>query len=588
MAFRPPTYHHHHAQRHTDLEEASPVNVRSTQPSEELDESQEWILFSPIPASTRDRTYTASTQRTRWTAAQSRRSEYGSLDTAAQSHGYEEDASEHTEGIIEEEEDGELDSLDSHLHEFRAETSAFRESSMEDVNVSGIPVLPTHDGLGSFRIDRTAMGEGIQEHLYAFEQYNPRRIKRRRESLELGQMALENERILEHERTRRIEEWRLGQSRALLDEIEKETRRRKQSLSSDRRSMIHDGQEEEAATLGSVLEHQSEQFEYQTRLREHDSDGFWSRITRRVIHDLMGIDDSLLSILFGEALPEDLELSSTLPAGNFSSLNTMIGTATDNTTWEYRLLNRIARELGLLVNQLSDHPGAFSTYLKVQQMPLPYAGLPIIPEVVQDIPQEPGKTGKSMIAVSAPNFQPTLQVSTQPINISGGISRSAYEAERATYDMDATPRPEAPIHRTLETQDSIVEFTKEEWEKQLDIKMVFRYLRSRFTSRPASHPPFSRDVSHLATSSPQDAAARIARVRQHHPLITRQKQPERRSFKVTVPSSPIVHRRSSSCASQSTRKSARRNSGSSRHYWDINGSIGSGSLIASAGAWGEV
>src|ERR1700722_524643 len=129
MAFRQPTYHYHHPQRHPDREEASPINVQSPQPSEQLDESQEWILFSPIPASTARRTYTASTQRTRWTAGQSRRSEYGSLETAAQSHGYEEDASEHTEAIIEDEEDGELDSLDSHLHEFRAETSAFRESS---------------------------------------------------------------------------------------------------------------------------------------------------------------------------------------------------------------------------------------------------------------------------------------------------------------------------------------------------------------------------------------------------------------------------------------------------------------------------
>jgi hypothetical protein len=582
MAFRQPTYHyhHHHAQRHPDLEEAPPVNFQSPQPSERLDESQEWILFSPNPTSTTDHAYTASTQPTRWTL----RSEYGSLETAAQSHGYEDDVSEHTEAMIEEEEDVELDSLDSHLHEFRAETSAFRELPTEDVNLGGIPVLPTHDGLGSFRIDRMVMGEGVQEHLYTFERYNPRRVKRRRESLELGQMALENENMLEHEKNRRIEEWRLGQSQALLDEIQKETRRRKQSLSNERKSMIGDGQEE-AATLGSALDDQSDKLEYQPPLPEYDTDGFWSRITRRVIQDLMGIDDNLLSILFGEALPKDQELFSAPPGSTFSPPDTMARTDSEDATWEYRLLNRIARELGLLVNQLSDHPGAFSTYLKVQQTPLPYAGLPIIPEVVQDIPQE---TGKSTMAASAPDFRPTLQVSTQPIEISKVLSRSAYEAERLMYDMDATPRPDAPIHRTLQTQDSNVEFTKEEWEKQLDIKMVFRYLRSRFTSRPVSHPPFSRDPTHLATSSPQDTAARIARVRQHHPLVSRQKAPERRTFKVSVPSSPIIHRRGSSCASQSTRKSARRNSGSSRHYWDISGSIGSGSLIASAGAWGEV
>lgn len=582
MAFRQPTYHP--PQRVYATLEAPPVDFQPPQPSEQLDESQEWILFSPGAASISERTYSASTQRTRWTASQSRRSEYGSLGTAAQSRGLEEDGSEHTEAIIEEEEDAELDSLDSHLHEFRAETSIFKEPSVEELNVGGHPVLPTHDGLGSFRIDRTAMGEGIQEHLYAFERYNPRRVKRRRESLELGQMALENERILEHERARRIEAWRLDQSRALLDDIRKETRRRKQSLSSEQRRMIRDGQEEEAATLGSVVESVLAQSESDSPLLDHENDGFWSRITRRVIQDLMGIDDNLLSILFGEALPEDADISSTFLANDDSSSNVMARAKMENETWEYRLLNRIARELGLLVNQLSDHPGAFSTFLQVQQMPLPYAGLPIIPEVVQDTPQD---TSKSKMAASTADFRPTLPVSTQPLDISG-VSHSAYDATRLTYDIDATPRPDAPIHRSFENQDSGVEFTKEEWEKQLDIKMVYRYLRSRFTSRPSSHTSFPRDASHLATSSPQDAAARIARVRLHHPLVTRQKSVERRTFKVTVPNSPILHRRGSSCASQSTRKSARRNSGSSRHYWDINGSIGSGSLIASAGAWGEV
>lgn len=581
MAFRQPTFNP--PQRLYTTLEASPPDVQSPQPSEQLDEFQEWILFSPNAASITDRAYTSSTQPNRRPFGQSRRSEYGSLETAAQSHGFEEDGSEHTEAIIEEEEDGELDSLDSHLHEFRAETSVFREPSIEDKNVSGYPVLPTHDGLGSFRIDRTSMGEGIQEHLYAFERYNPRRVKRRRESLELGQMALENESVVEHERTRRIEEWRLGQSRALLDEIQRETRRRKPSISSERRSTLRSSQEEEVATLGSVAEGESEQSESDPHFPEHDNEGFWSRITRRVIQDLMGIDDNLLSILFGEALPEDTEIPS--PHVNNLSPNKVAETGTETNTWEYRLLNRIARELGLLVNQLSDHPGAFSTYLKVQHTLLPYAGLPIIPEVVQDTPRG---TSELIVAASVPDFRPTLPASTQPLDIAGRSSRSPYDAEHVMLDTDATPRPEAPIHWSVETQDPCVEFTKEEWEKQLDINMVFRYLRSRFTSRPASHPSFPRDASHLATSSQQDTAARIARVRQHHPLVNRQKPVERRTFKVTVPSSPILHRRGSSCASQSTRKSARRNSGSSRHYWDINGSIGSGSLIASAGAWGEV
>jgi len=154
-------------------------------------------------------------------------------------------------------------------------------------------------------------------------------------------------------------------------------------------------------------------------------------------------------------------------------------------------------------------------------------------------------------------------------------------------EFEATPRAQNPLH----------EITKEEWEKDLDINLVLRYLKSRFTSsRSASHASLLAQRTDPTTSTAQDNAARVARVRQHHPLVSsmHQKPEARRSFKAVVPAAqmPILHRRgSSSCASQSTRKSAtgrRRDSGSSRHYWDLGGSIGSGSIIASGGGWGEV
>jgi hypothetical protein len=555
MAFRQPTFHAP-PRIYTAPEQTRDVQPQQT--SQNIDDSQEWILFSPGAASTTDRTFTASSQRTRRTTGRSQVSAYGSLDTRAQSYGYDEESSE----VLEDDDDAELDDLDSHLHDFHTQ--------IEDVNASGTTVLPRHDGLGSFRID--TLGEGGQEHLYAFERYNPRRIKRRRESLELGQLELENERSAEEERTRRVEAWRLEQSRALLDEIQKETRRRRQSMASDRRSLLNDGTEEEMATLGSVAE--DDVSSQATEAPADENDGFWSRITRRVIEDLMGIDDRLLSILFGESLAEDDDLSTTPPATQSVALSRshiLAGTVDDS--WETRLLERVARELGILVNQLSDHPGAFSTYLRMQQMPIPYAGLPIIPEAVQDTVSELTPA----MAASTPDFRPTIEMATQPVEI---VGRSIHQDD---IDVDATPRTGYPLHQTISA-----EFTKEEWEKQLDVKMVFRYLKSRFTSRPASPTAF-RDNSRLAISSPEDTAARAARVRRHHPLVTKAKPAERRTIRVTVPASPILHRRSSSsCASQSTRKSARRNSGSSRPFWDINGSIGSGSLIASGGAWGEV
>ncbi|KAH6675464.1 hypothetical protein B0J14DRAFT_691375 [Halenospora varia] len=597
MAFRQPTFHTpqriYTAPNNTQThEQPSPL----AQPSQQLADSQEWILFSPSAASTTDRGYTNSTVRTR-TVGRSRISDFGSLDTAARSYGYGlDEGSEQTEDAGEDEEDGELDSLDSHLYEFGQEPSVYRESAgMRESGEDSGTVLPTHDGLGSFRVDQTLMGEDVQEQLYAFERYNPRRIKRRRESVELGMLELENERAAEAERTRRIEKWRMEQSRLLVDEIQKETRRRKQSLSSERRPVFEarEREQEDAATLSNVGSTAYQEDE----VTSDENESFWNRITKRVIRDLMGIDDDLLQILFGEAMPEDDDLSATPPGNRPLDPATRLIAAKqlDQSSWEYRLLERIARELGLLVNQLSDHPGAFSTYLHSQNIPLPYAGLPVIPETARD--QSPLKLEPEpqvyTSTISGPEFQPTLLQTTQPLPISSTSLAHASPQEEA----DSTPRAKQTLSR-------------KEWEQDLDLRMVFRYLRSRITSKfngqsaAASSNPITfstTGTSHLATASTADSAARAARVRQHHPLVshqpkTRRKSIDRRTYRPTVPGidgvlagGVGVRRGSSSCASVS----GKRNSGSSRHYWDFGAgqSVGSGSLIASTGgmgSWGEV
>ncbi|KAH7311819.1 hypothetical protein BKA65DRAFT_155921 [Rhexocercosporidium sp. MPI-PUGE-AT-0058] len=578
MAFRQPTFH---APPRVYAAPAEPQtqNQTSLQTNQHnIADSQEWILFSPSAASTTDRGYTTSTARTR-TAGHSRISDFGSLDTAARSYDYEEGSEEAID-----EEDGELDSLDSHLHEFRTEPSVYRESQRGEASGT---VLPTHDGLGSFRLDQTAMGEDVQEHLYAFERFNPRRVKRRRESLEIGILE-EGERAVEVDRTRRIEMWRMEQSRLLVDEIQKETRRRKQSMSSERRAVLED-KDEDAATLSHVDETPDE-----------ESDSFWNRITKRVIRDLMGIDDDLLAIIFGESLPGDDDLSTTPPA-----TQSIVQTKKyDESSWEHRLLERVAQELGILVSQLSDHPGAFSTYLHSQQTPLPYAGLPVIPET-RDHTLEASTQTQDM-----PQFHPTIQTKTQAMP----IPTTSLAGPSPLQDEDATPRANNPLQQTPT-------LTREEWERDLDIKMVFRYLRSRFTSKFKSQPSLTPSIhdfttssgtSHLATASTADTAARAARVRQHHPLVTRQsstgerrRSVERRTWRASVPGGaspgPVgagvgigIRRGSSSCASERLSLNGRvRNSGSSRHYWDFGGqnSVGSGSMIASTGgmgSWGEV
>lgn len=210
---------------------------------------------------------------------------------------------------------------------------------------------------------------------------------------------------------------------------------------------------------------------------------------------------------------------------------------------------------------------------RVQHMPLPYAGLPVIPES-GDAPQtapEATEEPERPSQLSAPEFEPTLPKQSQ----AGGIPRQRCEDVSNGYGHDTNT---VSGHNT---------FTQEKWEKDLDVKLVFRYLMSRFTSRPNSS---AASGSRMGTTA-QDSAAKISRVRQHHPLIARSRPVERRSFKAAMPASPVALRHHSSCASQSTWRSARRSSSSSRHYWAIGGSLGTGSMIAShgpMGSWGEV
>lgn len=624
MAFHQPT--RQIAQRINRLGPASAASeTRAPTPpvSQSRDESQTWVLFSPATDAGTSTSYLSSVQDDQPTPGRSRISDIGSLQTIAHSENqsYEPVNSDLEDDDVTED-DAELDSLDSHLPEFLAR-------GQQGVSQS-IPILPGHDGLGSFRIDTQVLASDMQEQMYQFERYNPRRIKRRRESLELGQLALENEEAQEAIRRRRIEEWRLEHSRILLEEIQKETRRRRESTVSALTNRLRRGSQvsvdpaADEATLSTVGEptsdastagtewHDQDASEFNMGASEGEDTGTWSSITRNVIRDLMGIDDKLLCVLFGEALPDELDLdnddlSSTPKA---SAPDAAFQGNDSGSTWQVRVLDRIARELGQLVNQLSSHPhpGAFSTYARVQQQALPYAGLPAIPEataapapsvVTADtdgvLDTKPTLASSSQLDSSTmpkmPQFKPTLHPipHSQPMDI-----------PRARSLETATEPDTAHVSGT---------FTQQEWEQDLDIKLVFRYLRNRFTSsRTATAQSTSQNHLH-STVSPDVASARAAaRVRQHHPLVGVRPHQRRTSFKVSggpsVPSQ-VVHihhgRHGSSCASQSTRRSGRRGSlsvSSSRHssrpYWDIGagpGSIGTGSMIASTGpmgSWGEV
>ncbi|PYI36940.1 hypothetical protein BP00DRAFT_331445 [Aspergillus indologenus CBS 114.80] len=566
-------------------------------------ESTEWVLFSPThQPSTVARTHTTSTDRTPRTYA--RLSDFGSFGTATRSAvGPESEAEEDALDEPLDDDGTELDSLDDGLHAFRA------PSLVQDD--PGAPVtLPAHDGLGSFQ----ASSETVQHQLWQHEQFNPRRRPdlqpRRRSSVQrqLDSITRDEEADVERERWQRIEKWRLEQSQALLNEIEKATRRRR-----DSRVSRLSGQPEQVVLPAETLEESQTPASSSAAEQETDNDeSLWKRITRKVIQDLIGIDDSLLSVLFGESLPciEDDEMHTSARSDSGFDFNEAINQELNSTSdqsppWKNKLLQRIARELGILVHQLCEHPGAFTTYLNLSDdIPNQYAGIPL-----ERLPEEDNRLSASaepaaMIestnnaeSTLSPQFAPTLQVRD---------SRE-HAALWGIEDDDDLGRGNSGSTGNPLSESARIQQEREYWERELDVSVVFRYLRNRFGQRPTTTDSF-HNTSHR---TPQDASRRAAIIRQHHPLVARaharsQAQIRRQSqysshhSGPTGVSSPVLRQRfrrpSSSCASQSAKMSAissrRTMTGSSRNYWDIGGSIDSGSAVApvaaGVGAWGDV
>ncbi|PHH72019.1 hypothetical protein CDD82_6216 [Ophiocordyceps australis] len=546
MAFQQPT--RQPAQRVSRLppEQDALFPIRAAQ-EQQHPESQTWVLFSP-PTDITTTSYLSESEHSL------NLDSLGTVAGSAQQTPVEQALSLSILDDSSLEDDAELDSLDSHLNEFRSLPGAQSSSSHLDLQQQALPVLPKHDGLGSFRLDQPVLSPEAQDQIYQFEKFNPRRVRRRLGSLDWQQPEPTHHQNQENETRQRIEAWRIEHSRVLLDEVARETRRRRKSLVSTQRS------QRSIDVESDVTWHE------QDHLQPDDEDhGMVARLTRKVIKEILGIDSRLLSVLLGETGLQEETPVVTSPTNAVSPSNK----ETDQ-SWHQRILETLSRELGLLVNQLSHHPGAFSTYSRVQQLPLPYAGLPVIPESGDTLQaQKGGNNVEKSRNISATEFKPTLE-------LQGLIN----DAQRM-IEVSETIKDEVFTDQNL--------FSQEEWQRDLDVKLVFRYLMSHFTSRSQS--PGSTGVPHSSPLAAQESVAKMTRVRQYHPLIARSRNVERRSFKVTAPSSPGVLRHHSSCASQSTRRSARRSSCSSRHYWDIGGSLGTGSMIAAhgpMGSWGEI
>ncbi|CAG8893338.1 unnamed protein product [Penicillium egyptiacum] len=585
MAFQVPT---HVPRRRTSYSTPQPLtlDIPSSLSEQRDDDTAQWVLFSPTA-----RTHTTSTDRTR-TAGPSRLSDFGSFAATQSASGVEGEADDENALDDQLDEDGtELDSLDDGLHAFRAPELAPASPIRFD---QGPPaMLPAHDGLGSFQ----ASSQAVQDQLWRHEQYNPQRpsyghLRHRRNSSVQRHLDTveEGEANIERERWQRIEEWRMDQSRALLQEIERETRQRRASLTS--RSSVHrSGDHNQQTHVSEVL---SRDISLSKDVSE-DEESFWRRITRTVIRDLIGIDDSLLSVIFGESLPLDaqphtqedrLDMETVLarePEPEYS----------DSPLWRTKMLQTIAHELGILVHQLCEHPGAFTTYYQMtKDISAEYAGMSLNRLAESGISQRPAEsavatadtTGESILS---PHFMPTLRDSNRE-----------HEAQWGIEDDD--PKRSDQISESAKLQHEA-----EYWERGLDVMMVFRYLRNRFSRRG-----YMPNETHTPTPPrrPQDASRRAAIIRQHHPLVARahfrSQTRTRRASQfpgVSNPagvSSPLLRphprRPGSSCASQSAKLSAissrRTMTSSSRNYWDIGGSESNSAIGVGAGlgTWGEV
>jgi hypothetical protein len=519
--------------------------------------SQEWVLFEPSQAAST--TTGTQTDRSPHTAGLSRISDFGSLATRPGQLSQSNVDDTFTE-------DGELDDLDEGLQAF-GELSAYRPPS----NQGHTAVLPTHDGLGTF----PASSAPVQAQLWQHEQYNAKRkhegAHRRRSSLQRRLDTIEELDLqMTEEKRIRIEQWRMEQSQALLNEIEKETRRRERYTSDT-------NQKSDLTNVGmgnDLLGTTPKQSDIPGSLAQEveEVEPFWRRVTRRFIRDVIGIDEPLLSVIVGESLPEDMYAIADLlngPEGDPSAHHRSIA----NETWPDRLLHRIARELGLLVNKLSPHPGALATASPFVSPD--YARMPISAQSSQILASSSQRPIDQSNPNVAPFFSPTMQ------DPSHDASWGLEEETSGRPDGIAAEADDAERRRR----------EREYWERELDIKMVFRFLKSRFSSHDGA---VRQETSPLPKTTTEDPIRRADAIRRQHPLVARSHQPSlarlrresaRRPFKRSV----------SSCASESTRTgrmpSLARSNGSSRNYWDIGGSVGSGSAIASVGvmgAWAEV
>ena len=588
----------------------SQQNLTTTAGQQVSREPEEWILF---PTKTRSSlTQTTFTESTEKTADLSQLSNIDSTPTAPRSQ-----IAVPVLGI-EAIEDDELDVLDDSLHAFHDPTLYVAPQYFDQAT----SILPTHDGLGAFH----QSSQPMQEQLRRFE--NPAAAPnkgenrlRRRSSVQrrLDLAEVHGETIQEDARNERIERWRLEHSRVLLDEIEKETRRR-MSYSTHHTNRVN----KRRITDGSSPMRISAAVE--DRMAPHcPGEDLWQRLTRRFIQSIAGIDDELLAVIFGEILPKSEKVldHSSKPESRRGQHFSVL----DRKGWEQRLIERLTRELNIFNPKLyrPQHPGTVSPIAEEASEEDSYAGLPLPNSADHSTPNtEQGVSGISHAPLPSssspsPTFKPTLQYQHCP--------SSSEALHAASWGIEE----ETPSERRLHDE---ARHDRDYWEGTPTISTIFHYIRSRFIasrtpSSSATHQPPRQPSKLTAQQQPPSSASlhRATLIRQLHPLIAMQtqtqtqtrRQPSSLASQQRTPSSILLRRQSSllrrpilssthsgpsafayhdqilrsqsSCRSESSSVLGKRRRGiicsaSSRNYWDVGASSAGDEVSAGGGGWG--
>lgn len=554
------------------VQRPAPAVVTVSAPQDLLSLSQspeEWILFSPQTVD--DQTLASHTPQT---TNISHHSDLGSLESGLIYHHA---LSSNKEDQTHENKDTELDSLDDNLY-------AFDQPLRLHLDQSGT-VLPTHDGLGAFPPTlESETNRQVQEQIWRHEHRNPDKPFGRHLSKAKASDAVQT---TQDERILRVEQWRLSQSQAILEEVERVARRQRRYASHlKRHKHEHSAKRSHDSTSETEDRPQSKWL---------SSSSFWHRITRRVVHDLLGLDHATLAILFGHDY---------VNVPGQSGAGTTIGRSTstpDLPSWEEKLVARVARELGMLVQQIAEPASAFTTYTSAGNLHTsPHA-------------QHKDCTSRSYATRTRKlTFKPTLHNTSRDTRLSG-------IREEPLEDSDAAQAAEY-------------------WERDPSMGMIFGYLVNRFSgntppepSQYSAHPPVTScdevlpsewaTTGNVDESTRTSSAARANMIGQNHPLVSQSTQRHReallrshlqrhqqnvrlqqqRQQQQDILSHALAHRRvaGSSCGSQSTNKRSKRSSatGHSRNYWDFPSGVAdeseiSASLVSSVGhspgAWGEV